>query len=160
MDQYQLLIDKALKFLSFRPRSKKEIIIKLQPYALKRSIPSQILDRVISDLEQRNLINDKEFTQWWIAQREAFRPKGDRLLKIELRQKGIENSIIAEILDNARKLGSTEFEQALTLAQKRYIKISQLPEYKIKEKITGLLGRRGFAYETIYKVIDTIIKKD
>lgn len=158
-DSYQLLIDKALKLLSFRPRTKKEITTRLHGLVLKKGITNKVLDKVILDLEEKNLINDREFVSWWITQRETFRPKGTRLLKIELRQKGIDSNIIEEVLEE-RQSGPNQFEQALALAQKRYTKISSLPTLKVKEKIVGLLGRRGFSYDIIYEVIDTLFKKD
>src|SRR5437016_3045700 len=94
---YQLLIDKALKLLSYRPRSKSEIVNKLKPISVKNGISEKIFDQTISDLEKRNLINDEEFAQWWVDQRAEFRHKGKRLLKIELLQKGIENGIIEKV---------------------------------------------------------------
>ncbi|MBI4067221.1 regulatory protein RecX, partial [Candidatus Gottesmanbacteria bacterium] len=148
-----------LKLLSFRPRTKKEITTRLHGLVLKKGITNKVLDKVILDLEEKNLINDREFVSWWITQRETFRPKGTRLLKIELRQKGIDSNIIEEVLEE-RQSGPNQFEQALALAQKRYTKISSLPTLKVKEKIVGLLGRRGFSYDIIYEVIDTLFKKD
>lgn len=160
MDEYQLLIDKALKFLSFRPRTKKEMISKLQQLVIKRGIPQAILDKVILDLEQKNLINDKEFATWWINQRDTFRPKGRKLIKIELRNKGIEKEIIDEVLEEEENPKSHEFEMALTLAQKRISRLSSYSKEKVEEKITALLLRRGFNWEVVHKVIDTITKKD
>lgn len=160
MDDYQLLIDKALKFLSFRPRTKKEMVSKLQNIVIKRGISQAILDKVILDLEQKNLINDKEFVTWWINQRDTFRPKGRKLIKIELRNKGIEKEIIDEVLEEEENPKSHEFEMALTLAQKRISRLSSYSKEKVEEKITALLSRRGFNWEVVHKVIDTITKKD
>ncbi len=160
MDDYQLLIDKALKLISLRPRSKKEITGKLQFLGIKKGTPPKILEKVIQDLEDRGLINDREFILWWKEQRDTFRPKGTRLLKMELRNKGIDSRLIDEVLEESENIQSHEFELALSLAQKRASKIDYFPIKQQKEKIAGLLSRRGFSWEIIYKVIDTVLKKD
>jgi regulatory protein len=157
---YQLLIDKALKLLSFRPRSKKEIQGRLEQLAIKKGISSKLVQKAIYDLEEKRLIDDKEFIKWWITQRETFRPKGQRLIKMELRNKGIETKTIDEVFEEKNKSGSNEFELALTLAQKRYQKFANLPKEELKSKLAALLGRRGFNWDTIYEVIDTILKKE
>ena len=159
-ESYQLLIDKALRFLSFRSRSKYEVATKLKQFAIKKGIPEKIVQQVIIDLEEKNLLNDRDFILWWKEQRDTFRPKGTRLLKMELRNKGVDSRLIDEVLEVSENPKTSEFELALSLAQKRVPKIAHLPVNKQKEKIGSLLARRGFKWEIIYKVIDTIIKKD
>ncbi len=159
-ENYQLLIDKALKFLSFRPRSKYEISRKLQQLASQKNISLQLVDKVVSDLELKNLINDKEFINWWREQRDEFRPKGKKLLKIELRQKGIDGKIVDEVLNTEGRESHHEFFLAFTIAQKRLSRLSNLSPDDIKNKLTSFLARRGFDWETINQVIDTIFKKE
>lgn len=158
-ESYHLLIDRALKLLSFRPRSKKEIYLRLNQLALKKGISHKTIDKVMLDLEEKNLINDKEFSKWWIDQRDTFRPKGKRLLKIELRNKGISSETIETITQQQNITSSHEFELALSLAQKKISKLPKLPPLKLKEKISNHLLSRGFSWDTISEVIDTLLKK-
>ena len=158
-DSYQLLIDYALKLISFRPRAKKELSGKLYQYSIKRGISKDILDKVVSDLEQRNLINDQDFIAWWIDQRDTFRPKGKSLLKLELRQKGISSKDL-ETYFSTQKNPSSEYEKALVIAQKKYRRYEKLDKLEAKAKLSAFLARRGFEWSVIYSVIDTILKKD
>jgi regulatory protein len=119
----------ALNFLSFRPRSELEI----RQY-LKRK-KAEDLDGVIAKLKQIGQINDEEFAKWLVEQRSTFRPKGKRLIEMELRQKGVK--IKVSVPD--------EEELAMKAIQKKL----SLP----KEKIFRFLASRGFDYETIEKVV-------
>ena len=159
-ESYQLLIDKALRFLSFRSRSKYEVATKLKQFAIKKGISEKIVQQVVIDLEEKNLLNDKDFILWWKEQRDTFRPKGIRLLKMELRNKGVDSRLIDEVLKEAENPHTNEFELALSLAQKKVSRISSLPKIQQKEKIASLLSRRGFTWKIIYEVIDTVLKKD
>ena len=100
-EHYQLLIDKALKLLSIRPRSEKELYGKLFQFSFKRKISQKTIEKVISDLKDRKLIDDKNFISWWVDQRDTFRPKGERVLKVELRQKGVATADIEEFFESS-----------------------------------------------------------
>lgn len=157
---YQLLIDKALKLLSFRPRSKKEIYIRLSQLAQKKGITHKILDKVILDLEEKNFINDDDFVKWWIEQRDSFRPKGKRVLKQELKNKGIEPKTIDKIFAEQNITSTHELELALFLARKKLGKLPKLPENMLKKKITNHLISRGFSWDIISEAVDTTCKKE
>lgn len=158
-ESYQLILDKALRLLSFRPRTKKEIRGKLSQMAIKRGIHNDVIDKVLQDLIENKLIDDREFVRWWMTQRDTFRPKGKRLIKIELRNKGVEKEIIDEIVVQKENSRSHEFEMAFSVAQKKLKLYQHLPLLKLKEKLSSHLARRGFDWDTIYAVIDTVIKK-
>lgn len=141
--------DKILRFLSFRPRSKKEIT----DYLVKHKIADQIQKKLIEKLEQQNLINDADFARWFVEQRNEFRPKGKKLLALELKQKGIaQEEITAALTDSP-----SELEQATSLISKKLVFWQKLPTIEQKKKIYGFLGRRGFGWEIIKKVIAEVI---
>src|SRR3989344_6604171 len=82
--------NKALKFLSYRPRSEKEIRDKLK----KKKASEETINKIILRLKENNFINDEEFVRWWIEQRTNFKPRSLRLIKMELKQKGVSNDLI------------------------------------------------------------------
>lgn len=153
------LRDYALKLLSFRPRSTQEIRGKLKQFSIKRGIKQILVDKVINDLTILNLINDEEFAKWWIEQRRTFRPKGGIVLKIELKNKGIDKEIIDKILSLGEGEKNRERENALTVVGKKLPLYKNLPKEKIKVRLAGHLARRGFTWEVIYQVIDEVLKK-
>lgn len=156
---YQKLRDYALKLLSFRPRSSKEIKGKLTQFSVKKSIPQKTAARVINDLVSQNFINDEEFAVWWFEQRRTFRPKGEKLIQMELQQKGIDKEIIVKALKETAEGKKGEFESALEVASKKIDRFQYLPFKKRKIKISNLLAHRGFSWETIHKVIDSLVQK-
>lgn len=76
---------KALKLLSYRPRSEGE----LRRRGLAAALPQ---------LRAMDLIDDKKFASWWVDQRVRFNPRGNVALKAELFQKGIDRQIVESVM--------------------------------------------------------------
>lgn len=151
--------DYALRLLSFRPRSIEEITYKLKLYVVRKKFPDSVVNKVLRYLSDLNLINDREFASWWIEQRRLGKPKGKKAIYYELIAKGIDRSIITDLLD---KDHSQEDEVALAakIAEKKYHLYKNLPAEKLKIKISDALSGRGFTYDVIKKVIDlTTLKR-
>lgn len=151
----QKLKDYALKLLSFRPRSQKEITSKLQQYCIKKGFPIQTTEKVIAYLLGQNFISDYDFVKWWIDQRQSFNPRGMRVIKQELLSKGISKEIIEEILVNSNDGKSKEVELAKQVINKKQYLLKKLSARDKKIKISQYLAGRGFDWDTIYKVIDS-----
>lgn len=158
-DSYQNLRDYTLKLLSFRPRSVKEISIKLQKYSEKRDFPDKLVDQVIADMKEHKLLDDKEFVRWWIDQRQTYRPKGLRVIRLELLNKGIDKSVIDDVLETETEEKVDDYDLAMRVIEKKARQIKNLPREKLKIKIRDFLARRGFDWETTRKVIDSWLEK-
>jgi regulatory protein len=115
--------EKALRYLSFRNRSVKE----LKDFLLGKGYDPGIVSHTLTRLEG----------------------VGGRLLEQELRQKGIKTEIIREVKEG---LGDEE-ERALTLARARLERMKGLGEETAKRRLVGFLRRRGFSGETVYEVV-------
>ena len=162
MELFEKFYDKTLRFLSFRPRSEKEIrdFLKKPRGRKKEKVDEPTIEKIINKLKEQDFINDEEFTQWWIEQRtQSKKPKGVRLIKLELQQKGIDREMMDMILGNydIRILG---MEGAKKLAVKQYQKYAKLPKQEAYQKLSQFLLRRGFAWDTVKKTIDEIMKKE
>lgn len=158
-ENYQNLRNYALKLLSFRPRSVQELKGKLSQFSIKRGISSKILDKVLTDLTSQNFINDAEFIKWWVEQRRSFRPKGQRAIRLELLQKGIDKETIEKVLSEDTEEKTSEYDLAMKVVNKKIQYFKNLPKEKIKIKTRDLLLRRGFDWEVIHKVIDSLVGK-
>lgn len=157
-NDYQNLRDYALKLLSLRPRSVKEISIKLKQYCSKKHLDEKLFHQLLEELKKFKLVDDEEFAKWWIKQRQDFRPKGIRHIQFELQDKGIDRSILDKIVNNGSETIS-EFDLALKVIGKKKILLGNLSKEKLKIKIRDLLYRRGFDWDTISKVIDSVVEK-
>lgn len=145
------IFQKTLRFVGLRPRSQKEILFYLQ----KKTSNEKIIKKVLGDLTNLGLVDDKAFVDWWLDQRAAFRPKGKRALIMELKQKGIDNDLIQKAV--AEKVD--EKEAAASLVEKKLRVWARLPREICREKLTGFLARRGFNWQTIKLILDEKFKK-
>jgi regulatory protein len=137
----QKLINKGLKLLSYRPRSTSEIKLRLQ--RLKYAT-SALIDHTIKHLVEIDLLDDYKFASWWVDQRSTHRPKGNLALKSELLQKGVESSIIDQVLltpDQEQKLA------------KKIIKSKKITDH---QKAYPYLYSRGFSSSAINTSIDEL----
>jgi regulatory protein len=137
-------MQKALNFLSYRPRSEKEVRQNLKN---KHQIDEGIIDQIIERLERGGLVNDSSFAELWVENRSEFRPRGRHALRMELRQKGINEEIISQSL-----VDLDEEQLALEAARKQARKYRQLEWKEFRKKLTGFLARRGFPYGVIAEV--------
>ena len=145
----------AYRFLSYRPRSKKEVERKLK----EKKISGENIVSIISLLEKNNYLNDREFTLNWVKYRMENRPSGRRSLEYELREKGIDSEIIKDSLDEVYSGEFDEYDVAVRLAEK---KIASLRKVKtedniVKRRLFSYLHRKGFSYDTIERVIENIL---
>ena len=145
----------AYRFLSYRPRSKKEVERKLK----EKKISGENISSIISLLEKNHYLNDREFTLNWVKYRMENRPLGRRSLEYELREKGVDSEIIKDSLDEVYTGEFDEYEVAVRLAEK---KIASLRKVKtedniVKRRLFSYLHRKGFSYDTIERVIENIL---
>lgn len=150
IDPYQKLLNAAFRFVSYRPRSEKEIRDFLQKKLKRYKIKDNaVFEQVIERVRELGYIDDKKFVSWWLEQRATHRPKGNRLLLQELKAKGIDQKLISDELGNARRA-----------IQKKIILWKRLLPLARKKKIYDFLARRGFAGSTIFRIIDEAVGKE
>ena len=147
MDEFEKFYNKTLRFLSYRPRSEKELRDKLK----KKKTSGEIINKIILRLKENNFINDEEFVKWWIEQRTTFKPRSFRLIKMELKQKGVSNDLIEKVIDDLR-LTIDDLKSAKKLIQKRLSRYKNLPREKKFQKIARFLSSRGFDYDIIKEI--------
>lgn len=145
---YDALLQYALRLITRKRYTQNELNKKL----LAKKIGSkQDKAKVIDRLKELKYIDDKSFARDYITTRTQLNPRGKMLLKMELRMKGIEDSIIKDALENASLDEEMLAERVISKRMKQY---EGLDKYKKKEKIMRLLISRGFKPDTIYKVLD------
>ena len=92
-DDFGINLNRTLRFLSFRPRSEKEIA----DFLKKKQVDSHNAQKIIDKLKEHKFLNDEEFASWWMEQRTMIKPRAIRVIKMELKQKGISKEIIEKI---------------------------------------------------------------
>lgn len=157
-EDYLKVKNYALKLLAFRPRSVFEVRNKLSSYLKKKNLPENLEDKVILDLQKLNFLSDVDFAAWWIDQRKKNSIRGNKIVKLELRAKGLSSDLINEVLASGSK--DEELNKALKIIEKHIVRLPKnLSAFNLKIKLNNLLLRRGFEYEIIKNAIDLCLKK-
>jgi regulatory protein len=158
--------NKALKFLSYRPRSKKEIRdylvkkIKNQKSKIKDEdaelrIKTETIEKIIGKLEEYKFLDDEEFARIWIQSRIKAKPRAWRVIKFELKQKGISDEIIESLIQDLGFI-IQDLEMAKDLVRRRIERYKGLPKQEVYQKLGRFLASKGFNWDTIKKAIDEI----
>ena len=143
VDEAERAHEYALRFLSYRPRSKAEVKRRLVRKGYSESIASGEMQRLVGT----GLLDDEAFAEFWISNREQFRPRGQYALRQELRQKGIDDRIIDAML-----VEIDDTENAYRAAKRKFSSWLQLEPDMARRKLSGYLRRRGFGYEAVQEV--------
>ena len=141
--------DYALKLLSYRPRTAKEVQDRLK----KRGYDEGIVDEIVKKLERLGLLNDGEFAMNWAASRMRSKPVGKFRLRQELLLKGISEDLIRETIETAYQ-EADELELAIRVAGQKMRSCKSLDDMTARRRVYSFLQRRGFSYETIKEVLE------
>lgn len=155
-DDFGVNLNRALRFLSFRPRSEKE----MRDYFKKKQVDSLVSQKIIDKLKENKFLNDMEFARWWVEQRTLIKPRAWRIIKIELKQKGISSEIIEELNINSESEEKNDLTMAIELAQKRLPRYKNLSRQEIYQKMGRFLISKGFDYDTVKRSIDEVFSKE
>ena len=150
-DEREIVYQKALHFLSYRPRSSAEVRQNLS----KRGISEALIEEILNRLQNTGLVNDETFAQAWVENRNTFRPRGKTALRMELRRKGLSNEIVQSVLDTQ----VNDAALALEAARKYARRLSGLDWPEFRQKLSGFLARRGFLYTTLAPVVSEVWKE-
>src|SRR5690348_9918162 len=78
-------LDTAVRYLAQRPRSEYEVRQRLK----RDGVDQAVAERVLEQLRRHQLVDDRAFAEYWVEQRQTFRPRGKRLLSAELARLGV-----------------------------------------------------------------------
>jgi regulatory protein len=132
--------DKAINYLSFRRRSRNEI----EKYLLSKGYEEPVVSSTIERLEQQKLIDDAQFADSWVRDRQNLRPRSRRQLAMELRAKGLDDEVITGRLEELGEEG--ELEAIRAVISKKAARLSS-------ERLTQYLLQRGYKYDLVKKAL-------
>jgi regulatory protein len=113
----------------------------------------EVVDEVLSDLEQAGLVDDEEFARSWVSARR--RAGGKARLRWELRRKGVSADLIRQVVDEGID-DESEVEAALEVARKKLEGrpgAAGRPGPQERARLQRLLRGRGFEYEVVEQVM-------
>lgn len=161
-DLYSKIYAKALNFLGYQARSKKEVEDKLvrsteRIKSLSEQEKLEIREEILQDLEEQNLINDEKYALLYIQQRlNSPKPTSKLAMQQFLYRKGISKQLIQAALEGI----SVESEEASVnaAADKKLRTLAKYDARTAKQKLLGYLFTKGFSKDVVYRVVDTKFK--
>lgn len=146
-----LPLDMAQRYLAYQPRTILEVMI----YLAKKGFGEDIIEKIINILLEKNFLNDHNFAQLFVESRVKTKPKSKFALGYELKKKGVNASIIEDVL-------SQYDDEDLALSSvKSKIKIWQnLDPEKFKKKMLNFLRYRGFSYDICLSTLNCFTKDE
>lgn len=133
---------RALQALARREHSRAELHSKLQKHASE----DQDVDALLDDLVRAGWLSDQRATEQTVRIRSGR--FGTQRITHELRQKGISDELIQQVLP---QLKTGELEAARSVWQKKFNTSPQ--DAKEKARQMRFLQSRGFSFEVIFQVL-------
>ncbi|MDA0264601.1 MAG: RecX family transcriptional regulator [Chloroflexi bacterium] len=144
--QYQKAKNAALRLLTYRSRSEKEVHRRLQG-----KFPQEIIDRTVSSLRRQGLLDDAAFAREWREQREKSRPRGPAVIRQELQRLGVDREVIQEALTGF-DAGANAYQAGAKYAAKLPLNDAQA----FRRKLSAFLHRRGFEGDVLGHTVERL----
>jgi regulatory protein len=143
---YSHALDTAVRFLAQRPRSEYEVRQRLR----RAGTEAAVVETVLAQLRGHRLLDDRAFAEYWVEQRRTFRPRGARLLRAELAQRGVARQQADEV---TTPLDACAVDDAYRAARKRALRLQGLDQFTFTTRLGQWLARRGFDWDAITPVV-------
>jgi len=146
-DHFHGCLNAATHYLGYRPRSEFEIKERLQ----HRGFDDNTIEMVIAKLKEQELVDDAAFAQFWKENRDSFSPRSQWLTKLELRQKGVTDDIIDQVIET---IDDNDSAYRAALSKARSLRRSDYQGFR--RRLGEYLKRRGFSYGVINHTIERL----
>jgi regulatory protein len=137
-----LAMNRALHFLGYRARSRREVRDRLRRYGYGEETARAVIGR----LEELGYLDDEEFARTVV--REKARRYGPRRVSAELRRSGVDAELAQDVVEEEFSERS-ELEAARSAAARRYNRGGSDAEAR---RVYGFLMRRGYSADVCAEV--------
>lgn len=141
--------NKALIYISYKQRTKKEIKDKLCNYS------NDVSDKVIEKLDELGLLDEKRYIEAFVNDQINFGNKGPFYIKKELEKLNINSYYIDECLNNIKE--DIWIEKVKKIVDKKINTNRKLPKERLLLKIKNDLILLGYSKNIIDKVLSNVI---
>ncbi|MGH7196801.1 MAG: regulatory protein RecX [Candidatus Saccharimonadales bacterium] len=134
------MYERVLNFITIRPRSRKEV----EDYCWRKKFDKDDCQVILNKFIERGYVNDRTFAKAWVESRRLTKAVSERRLRLELRQKGVSDDIVNEVLDESEYNELTALKEIIAKKRRRY------PD---EQKFMQYLARQGFSYDDIRRTL-------
>lgn len=153
------MFNRAANYLARRPHSQLEVRTFLER---KFSHPPEkvntvLLEKVLGRLRNLALVDDESFARWWFEQRSSSQQaRGLVSIRQELRRKGVGADLIKKVFSQGK---ATDWRSlAASMVAKKRKAYQTLDRRRQRQRLLGLLLRRGFETELALSVVDEALR--
>lgn len=144
-DARQEAMRSAVRLLSYRPRSERELRQRLA----RRGLPGRAISVALTRLRELGYLDDAAFARFWIETHQPARPRARRVVAGQLRRRGITPEQVEEAT-----AGIDDEAAAYEAAWRRVRSLRDLEYQAFRERLGRFLTGRGFGYEVARRAID------
>jgi regulatory protein len=155
VDDPAVVLEAAARFLEARPRSVSEVRRRLG----RAGYRSELVEGAIVRLGELGFLDDEAFGRAWVESRDRARPRGEIALRRELSLKGVDRSIVNDLLEARREAAAADSsagsgtgpdaEAAERLIARNERALARIADpRKRRQRAYALLARNGFDTET------------
>ncbi len=141
--------NKALTYISYKQRTKKEIKDKLCNYSI------EVIDKVIKKLDELGLLDEKKYIEAFINDQINLGNKGPYYIRKELEKLSLDSDNIDEILNNIKE--DIWIEKIKKIIAKKINTNRNLPKERLYLKIKNDLIILGYSKNIIDKVLNEVV---
>lgn len=153
-NQYLEIYNQALKYISIRLRSKKE----MDQYLINKKYPQELIAKLIKQLSKQGYLDDYRFAEALINDRFQFSKDGPFKIKRRLEEHNLESLIIEELIN---KIDQQQIILKMEKLLARQIKLkSKESGYKLKNKLFAYLYNLGYDKELILESLTKIKNRE
>ncbi len=99
VDDPSVVLEAAARFLEPRARSVAEVRRRLAGAGYR----ADLVDGAIERMLELGMLDDEAFARTWIESRDRARPRGERAIRVELAQKGVDRTTVDLVLGERRE---------------------------------------------------------
>ncbi len=144
----------VLRSLANAARTRHQLAELLDKRGVSDEVSTELLDRFV----EVGLIDDADFAQTWVKGRHQSRCLSRRVLRQELRQKGVDEELISTALEQVDD--ETEFDAAVRLAQKKIRSLSRYDTATQRRRLASMLARRGYSGDVVSRALSQLVVAD
>ncbi len=120
-------------------------------YLIKRKYLEKVTSDTLKWAERNGLVDDRRYASIYIRSHSHRSPMGNFRIRMELKKRGISDSIMDELLSERE-----ESDLYRILVKTIIEKYGHLEKKKALRRATGYLQRRGFQYDLIGRVVNEV----
>ena len=141
--------EKALRLISYRDHSKKELLDKV-----RRTSDEDSAEKAVERMEELGLVDDERFARRYAEQLIGSKHMSERGAVIALSQKGIDRELAEQIIE---ELSPDAREHIRIIIEKKYRNLS---DEKTKRRAVAALQRLGYRWDDIRSVLSEYDEDD